>query len=126
MRGPPMGPPMGPPGRRGPPPVNGYRGPPRSYPPRGPIQIQRRPSYDESNLDEFSHVVLYDEMPDGDMAVHLPENGEPSGAALRERELMLREKELHLKQQEMAMRSRGGGRRASQNRHQDFDDDDGR
>ena len=128
MRGPPMGapmgPPMGPPGRRGPPPVNGFRGPPNGYPPRGPSQMQRRPSYDETNLDEFSHVVLYDDLPDGDVASHLPENGGPSAAALRERELMLREKELHLRQHEMAMRSRGGGRRTSHNRHQDFDDDD--
>ncbi|OCT50492.1 2-dehydropantoate 2-reductase [Cladophialophora carrionii] len=127
MRGPPMGHPMGPPGRRGPPPVNGFRGPPNSYPPRGPSQMQRRPSYDETNLDEFSHVVLYDELPDGDVAANLPENGGVPPAALRERELMLREKELQLRQQEMAMRNRGGsvgGRRPPPNRHQDFDDDD--
>jgi hypothetical protein len=124
MRGPPMGPPMGPPGRRGPPPVNGYRGPPNSYPPRGPSQMQRRPSYDETNLDEFSHVVLYDDLPDGDLAANLQEPGGAPAAALRERELMLREKELHLRQQEMAMRSRGNGRRPSHNRHQDMDDDD--
>ncbi|OAG34151.1 hypothetical protein AYO21_11709 [Fonsecaea monophora] len=122
--GPPMGPPMGPQGRRGPPPVNGFRGPPNSYPPRGPSQMQRRPSYDETNLDEFSHVVLYDDLPDGDVAANFPDNGGPNAAAsLRERELMLREKELHLKQQEMAMRNRPG-RRTSHNRHQDFDDDD--
>jgi hypothetical protein len=123
MRGPPRGP-MGPPGRRGPPPVNGFRGPPNSYPPRGPSQMQRRPSYDESNLDEFQHVVLYDDLPDGDVTANFPQEGPQSAANFRERELMLREKELHLKQQEMAMRSRGGGRRASHNRHQDFDDDD--
>lgn len=125
MRGPQMGPPMGPPGRRGPPPVNGFRGPPpSSFPPRGPSQMQRRPSYDENNLDEFSHVVLYDDLPDGDVAASLAENGGPSAAALRERELMLREKELQIRHQEMAMRNRGGGRRTSHNRHQDFDDDD--
>jgi hypothetical protein len=126
MRGPPpMGGPMGPPGRRGPPPANGFRGPPNSFPPRGPSQMQRRPSYDETNLDEFSHVVLYDELPDGEVAANFPENGAgPGAAALRERELMLREKELQLRQQEMAMRSRGGGRRTSHNRHQEFDDDD--
>ena len=122
--GPPIGPPMGPLGRRGPPPVNGYRGPPNSYPPQGPSQIQRRPSYDESNLDEFSHVVLYDELEDGDVDANHPPNGGPPAAAMRERELMLREKELHLRQQEMAMRNRGGGRRTSHNRHQDMDDDD--
>lgn len=122
--GPPMGQPMGPPGRRGPPPVNGFRGPPNSYPPRGPSQMQRRPSYEENNLDEFSHVVLYDELGDGADATNFGENVGPQGPSLRERELMLRERELQLKQQEMAMRSRGNGRRPSNNRHQDFDDDD--
>ena len=123
MRGPPMGPPMGPPGRRGPPPVNGFRGPPNSFAPRGPGQLQRRPSYDETNLDEFSHVVLYDEMADGDTGGPYGENGAPPAAVLRERELMLREKEMHLKQQELSMRNRAG-RRTSHNRHQDFIDDD--
>ena len=123
MRPPNMGPPMGPPSRRGPPPVNGFRGPPNSYPPRGPSQMQRRPSYDETNLDEFSHVVLYDDLPDGEVPTNYGENGGPSALALRERELMLRERELQIKQQEMAMRSRGG-RRPSHNRHQDFDEDD--
>ncbi|KIW20667.1 hypothetical protein PV08_01244 [Exophiala spinifera] len=121
MRGPP---PMGPPGRRGPPPVNGFRGPPNSFPQR-PGPMQRRPSYDENNLDEFSHVVLYDEMADGDGApAGFAENG--VGPSLRERELMLRERELQIKQQEMAMRRGvgGGGRRTSHNRHQEFDDDD--
>lgn len=130
MRGPPMGPQgqMGPPGRRGPPPVNGYRGLPNGHPngqpPRGPGQIQRRPSYDETNLDEFSHVVLYDELPDGDVAGGAyPEMGGPGGTSMRERELMLRAKELHLKQQEMALKGRGA-RRAAHNRHEEFDDDD--
>jgi len=119
------GPPMGPPGRRGPPPVNGFRGPPNSYPPRGPGQLQRRPSYDETNLDEFSHVVLYDEMADGDgMPGPYPETGGPGSVSMRERELMLREREMHLKQQEMAAR-RGGGRRTSNRpRPQDMDDED--
>lgn len=122
MRGPPN---AGPPGRRGPPPVNGFRGPPNGYPPRGPSQMQRRPSLEENNLDEFSHVVLYDEIPDGDVAAAYAEGNLPNAAtaSLRERELMLREKELQLKQQEMALRSRGG-RRVSHNRQQDFDDDD--
>jgi hypothetical protein len=117
---PPRGPggPMGPPGRRGPPPVNGFRG----YP--GQNGMQRRPSFDENGLDEFSHVVLYDEMPDGEVATPYGDGGINGGQSMRERELMLREKELHLKQQEMAMRNRGGGRRPSHNRHQDFDDDE--
>lgn len=85
--------------------------------------MQRRPSYDESNLDEFSHVVLYDELGDAD-AANFGENGGPQGPTIRERELMLRERELQLKQQEMAMRSRGNVRRPPNNRHQEFDDDD--
>jgi Ketopantoate reductase PanE/ApbA C terminal len=118
----PRGPPgsMGPPGRRGPPPVNGFRGHPNGYPTHG--QVQRRPSLEENNLDEFSHVVLYDDMPDGEVTVVNGEGGGAAAASLRERELMLREKELHLRQQEMSMRR--GGRRPSHNPHQDFDDDD--
>jgi hypothetical protein len=118
-RGPPgMGGPM--PGRRGPPPVNGFRGHPREN------GMQRRPSLDENGLDEFSHVVLYDELADGDIGggAYGAEAG-GAGASMRERELMLRERELHLKQQEMHMRGpRGGGRRPSHNRHHDFDEDD--
>lgn len=117
-----MGPP---PVRRGPPPVNGYRGPPpNGYPPRGPASLARKPSFDETNMDEFSHVVLYDDVPDGDAATAYAEPGNGNQMALRERELMLREKELRLRQHEMAMRSRGGGRRASHNKHQAFIDDD--
>ena len=112
---PPRGPYMGPPGRRGPPPVNGYRGPPNGYP---HPQMQRRPSLEENNLDEFSHVVLYDDMPEGDVG----EGGVGGPVALRERELMLRERELQFKQQEMAMRTRG--RRTSHAPMPDFDDDD--
>lgn len=120
-RGPPgMGGPMGPPGRRGPPPVNGYRGPPNGYP--HPGQMQRRPSFDENNLDEFSHVVLYDEIPDGDVTGAYGEGGGAAANSLRERELMLRERELQLKQQEMAMRNRI--RRPSHNRPGDFEEDD--
>ena len=116
---PPRGPPMGPPGRRGPPLVNGFRGPPNGYPPHP--HMQRRPSFEENNLDEFSHVVLYDDMPEGDVAGAYGDGG-PGGVSLRERELMLRERELQLKQQEMAMRGRG--RRPPPNPHPDFDDDD--
>ena len=119
---PPRGPPMGPPGRRGPPPVNGFRGPPNGYHPQH--QMQRRPSFEDNNLDEFSHVVLYDDMPDGDVAGGYGEAGGPGAMALREREIMLRERELQMKQQEMAMRRGGGGRRPSHNPHPDFDDDD--
>jgi len=75
-------------------------------------------------MDEFSHVMLYDGMPDGDAATTYggPVNGNP--AAMRERDFMLREKELRLREQDMVMRSRAGGRRTSQNKHQAFNDDD--
>ena len=105
-----MGGSMGP-SRRGPPPVNGYRGPPNG--------MQRRPSFDDNNLDEFSHVVLYDDLPDGDFA-----DGGPPGLSVKERELMLRERELQLRQQEMHMRSRGGRRPSHNRHHHDFDEDD--
>ena len=115
--GQPMGPPMGPNGRRGPPPVNGFRGPPPG--------MQRRPSFDENNLDEFSHVVLYDDMPDGEASAGYGDGGNMGGVSLRERELMLREREMQLRQQEMAMRGGRGGRRPAPSRvPQDFDDDD--
>ncbi|KAK5098753.1 hypothetical protein LTS08_006131 [Lithohypha guttulata] len=115
-----MGPP---PARRGPPPVNGYRGiPPNGYPPRGPSQLGRRPSFDENNMDEFQHVVLYDDVPDGDVAAAY---GEPGNAmAMRERELMLREKELRMREHEISMRSRNGSRKPHQSKHQAYMDDD--
>jgi Ketopantoate reductase PanE/ApbA C terminal len=114
-----------PPSRRGPPPVNGYRGPPNGHPPR---QLPRKPSFDENNLDEFSHVVLYDDIPEGDVAASYGDM--PGGGAgqspldLRERELMIRQRELRLKEHEMAMRRGAGGRRNSHARPRDFDDDD--
>jgi len=102
--------------------------PMNGYPPRGPGPLQRLPSFEESNLDEFSHVVLYDEIPEGDVAATYGEtvNGGAvsTDLALRERELMLRQKELQLREQEMAMRRGSGGRRFSKNRQPDFDDDD--
>src|SRR5271170_5369145 len=128
MRGPPPnGMAIGPPGRRGPPPANGYRPQMNGYPPRGPSQLARRPSFEEANLDEFSHVVLYDDIPEGDVTAYGDAvNGVPAGGdlALRERELMLRQRELQLREQELAMRRGSGGRRFSKNRQPDFDDDD--
>jgi hypothetical protein len=118
-----MGMQMPPSSRRGPPPVNGYRGPPNGYPPR---QMARKPSFDESNLDEFSHVVLYDDIPEGDVAATYGNiTGDGAGQSsvdLRERELVLRQRELRLKEQEMGIR-RGGGRR-SQARRREYDEED--
>lgn len=134
-----MGHPMGPPGRgrggsrapsmTGPPPPPMRRGPPpgmNGYPPpghlRGPPPMQRRPSY-ESNLDEFSHLVMYDASPDGTPNGYGDSAGHPD-IAMRERELMLRQKELALREREMQMR--GGPRaRGAPSRLGDFDEDDG-
>ena len=122
-----------PPGmRRGPPPGPGYRGPPNGYgrgaPGAGPGQLSRRGSFDEDNLDEFSHVVLYDDIPEGDVIAAYgegaPNGGQPNEAALREREYMLRQRESQLRHQEMAMRRGGGGRRASTQRRPEFDEDE--
>lgn len=120
-----MGMQMPPPARRGPPPVNGYRGPPNGHPPR---QMQRKPSFDENNLDEFSHVVLYDDIPEGDVPANYADM--PGGGAgqsdfdLREREFALRQREMRLREHEMAMRRGRGGRRTPQARRRDFEDDD--
>jgi hypothetical protein len=124
-RGPPG---MGmPPPRRGPP-MNGYPPPrgPNGYPPRGPSQIARRPSLEGEDLEEFSHLVLYDDIPEGEVPANGSYtdlvNGGPSSSdlALRERELMIRQTELQLKEQELQMRRSGrrGPRRGG------FDDDD--
>jgi len=93
----------GPPMRRGPPPG------PNGYPPRmnGGPNGQRRPSFEDgNNLEEFSHLMLYDDIV-GDGAP----NGNYEGAgnssnnlSLRERELMLRQRELQLREQELNMR----------------------
>ncbi|OCK78652.1 hypothetical protein K432DRAFT_88201 [Lepidopterella palustris CBS 459.81] len=124
MTGPP--PPMM---RRGPPPMNGY--PPRQmngngYPPPGPMQ--RRPSFEGNDLEEFSHLMLYDNIPeggiDGSNGVYADGNmtASSSDLALRERELMLRQKELQLREQEYNMRR--GQRRAPPSHMNGFDEDD--
>ncbi|KAK3684714.1 hypothetical protein LTR37_020008 [Vermiconidia calcicola] len=116
------GPPL--PGRRGPPSMHGYPPPARGmmngngYGPRGPppSQMPRRPSPEDNELEEFSHVMLYENMPDGgagggggidpgyDMG-----NGSTGDLALRERELALRQKELALREREYHMQRGGGG-----------------
>jgi len=94
--------------RRGPPPMNG--GPPNGYgrpmmngngyP--GPRNQSRRGSI-EGDLEEFSHVVLYDDIPESGESNY----GDASDLALRERELMLKQRELALREQEMRMGRRG-------------------
>ncbi|EUC28912.1 hypothetical protein COCCADRAFT_107946 [Bipolaris zeicola 26-R-13] len=98
------GPPMA---RRGPPPG------PNGYPPRmnGAPNGQRRPSIEGGgDLEEFSHLMLYDDMvPDGPNGGPYESAGNASNMSLRERELMLRQRELQIREQEMNMRRGPGG-----------------
>ena len=124
-RGPPMGPPM----RRGPPSINGYHGrQPNGYNPRGPPpnQISRRPSFENNDLEEFSHLVLYDDIPEGGVApAYEAGTPHPSDLALRERELALRQRELQLREQEYNMRRSGRAMPPPPRSHiGGFDDDD--
>ena len=107
--------------RRGPPSINGY--PSRQsngYNPRGipPNQMSRRPSFENNDLEEFSHLVLYDDIPEGSATVP-----NPSELALRERELALRQRELQLREQEYNMR-RGARPPPPRSHIGGFDDDD--
>ncbi|KAL6705533.1 hypothetical protein ACN47E_006650 [Coniothyrium glycines] len=96
--------------RRGPPPG------PNGYPQRmnGGPNGQRRPSLEASDLEEFSHLMLYDNIVDDGIA---GSNGGPYESAansttnlsLRERELMLRQRELQIREQELNMRRGPGG-----------------
>ncbi|PNS14750.1 hypothetical protein CAC42_1979 [Sphaceloma murrayae] len=122
--------------RRGPPGPNGY--PPRApngHGPagRGPPPMTRRPS--EENLEEFSHLMLYDHLPEGQVQEHGgysdggPTPSSSGELALREREFALRQRELALREQEYHMRRGGAGghgpsRRAHPHAMYDEDDDD--
>ncbi|KAK0264239.1 hypothetical protein LTR57_003191 [Friedmanniomyces endolithicus] len=126
-----------PPMRRGPASTNGYppqrNGNGNGYGSRGPQQMSRRPSFEGGDLEEFSHVMLYDSLPDGQMAEGAyggMANSSSGNLALREREMALRQKEMALREREMNM---GMGRRRGpsmppapppQNRGGDYDDDD--
>ncbi|RFU32587.1 hypothetical protein B7463_g3750, partial [Scytalidium lignicola] len=102
---------MGPPPnmRRGPPismnggrPPNGYG---RPMPPPNGYQSRnqsRRGSMDGNDLEEFSHLVLYDDIPESTESTY--GDTPVDNASLRERELMLRERELALKEQELRTR----------------------
>ncbi|KAK3393085.1 2-dehydropantoate 2-reductase-like protein [Podospora didyma] len=100
-----LGPPNG--MRRGPPPMNG--GPPNSYgrlpPPNGmpnSRQPSRRGSMEGADLEEFSHLVVYDDIPEGGEGAYPPQQAHD--LVLRERELQLRQRELALKEQELRLR----------------------
>ena len=143
--GPPPGPPMG----RGPPPTNGY--PSRrsnGYNPRGPPpgQMTRRPSFEGNDLEDFSHLVMYDDViPEGGIAgyahdPHAP-HSHPADLALREKEVELKARELQIREREIGIAQgmgpgpgpgprmgRGGRRPPLSNRggydEEDDDDDD--
>ncbi|KAJ5699038.1 hypothetical protein N7462_001043 [Penicillium macrosclerotiorum] len=121
-----------PPGqRRGPPPGMMPRGPggPMPMPPPG-NRVPRDPSLE--GLEEFSHLVVYDES-EGGPPPHVNGNGHfeagsggpPPDIALRERELALRQRELQIREQEMGMgMRRGPGRRGPPPRQAAFDEED--
>jgi hypothetical protein len=128
-RGPPPGMNGGPPNGygRGPPPhMNGHMNGPGPHMNGGSRAPSRRGSMDGNDLEEFSHLVLYDNIPEGQE----PPRGDQSDMGLRERELQLRQRELALREQEM--RSRRGPPLGPQRRgphpmrhsQQVFDDDD--
>ncbi|KAI9837906.1 MAG: hypothetical protein M1837_002671 [Sclerophora amabilis] len=125
-----------PPGRRAPPSINGYppRPPPgHPFPARGPPgPPPKRTSFEANDLEEFSHLVLYDDIPEGDVPNTNGAYGEmgngvggsASELALRERELMLRQRELALREQEYGMR-RGSRRPPPPQSHRGgFDEDE--
>ncbi|KAF2172341.1 hypothetical protein M409DRAFT_63059 [Zasmidium cellare ATCC 36951] len=118
-----------PPMRRGPPSMSGYPPPARMNgngygPPRGhPQQMQRRGSFEGNDLEEFSHLMLYDNMNEGQEFDGIP----PSSSgdfAFRERELALRQKELALREREYHMR-RGGPRMPPPRDAYDEEEEDG-
>lgn len=126
---------------RGPSSANGFsprmangHGPP-GPPGRGPPPMTRRPSLEGNDLEEFSHVMLYDNLPEGQLQEHggYTEGGPaPSSSgelSLREREYALRQREHALREQEYHMRRgpppprRGPPHPAAG--YDDDDDDDG-
>lgn len=121
--------------RRGPPPMNGPMNgsmrPPSQQP--GP-RLPRDASFDDNGLEEFSHLVVYDEFPadgvpngNGIHPADIPNGGPgiPNDVALREREFALRQRELQLREREMQMR-RGppGPRRGAPPPQHAFDEED--
>lgn len=115
--------------RGGGPGMNGY--PPRQsngYNMRGaPNQLSRRPSFEGDDLGEFSHLVLYDDIPEGAPAPNygdMSNGGGPNDIALRERELAIRQRELDLREREQGFKMRRGGNRRAAPSRGDFDDDD--
>ncbi|OHE96650.1 hypothetical protein CORC01_08107 [Colletotrichum orchidophilum] len=111
------------------PPTNGgpHNGFPRGPPPPGSRAASRRGSMEGNDLEEFSHLMMYDDIPEGGEPgySHGPEGSE---LAIREREMELRQRELALREREMRMRSRGPpprrGPHPMRNSAQVFDEED--
>lgn len=122
----------GPPGmtRRGGPGPGGYGGRMANGGGNNSQYNSRRPSVDGNDLQEFSHLMLYDQAPEGGFTEGSSGvYGEPNmgssttDLALRERELAIRERELAIERQRMQM-MRKGGRRQAQSRAGMYDDED--
>lgn len=112
--------------RRGPPPGMMPR-PPSAQPHPAGGRIPKEPSLD--NMQEFNHVLLYEQLQDGPNGVSdMPElNGAPPSSAelaLRERELALRQREVSVREQEMRMRGPLPPRRGQRSTFDEEDDDD--
>ena len=128
------------PSMSGPPPPPNMRRPPiaNGYPPRMPngdgygrglAPLPRRPSFEQNDLEEFSHLMLYDTVPEGDLTDAASVYGAAPGGGdmgLRERELALRQKELALREREFHMRRGGHRPRIPPPSHAgEFDEDSG-
>lgn len=108
--------------RRGPPPGMMPRGPGGPMPPPPANRVPRDPSLE--GLEEFSHLVVYD---DGEGGVSHQNGNGSAEISLRERELALRQRELHIREQEMGMRrgpGPGPGPRRPPPRPARFDEED--
>ncbi|KAJ5612195.1 hypothetical protein N7510_005389 [Penicillium lagena] len=106
------------------------RGPPSGAMPRPPY-AGRGPPRDPSleGLEEFSHLVVYDDADGANGSNGFPTSGPGSSVAdlaMRERELALRQRELQLREQEMGMRrgpGPGPGRRGPPPRPAPFEEE---
>ena len=85
--------------------------------------MSRRGSFEGNDLEEFSHVMLYDNAEEGADGGYDIANASTGDLAFRERELALRQKELALREREYNMRRSGG--RMPPRVYTDDDDEDG-
>lgn len=123
-----------PPPRHMGPPMNGYpRSPNNGMPPRGPAsqQMARRPSFEDNNLEEFSHLMLYDDVPEVPGAGGMSQNGSypdlsgmgGQGLSQREQDYMMRQTSANFRPP--MSRGRGGmGRRPQRRPHYDEEEDE--